>query len=63
MGTLGQGSYGRVYLAEKDDYVYALKEVSKTFILNVGKAEAVFRERDLLSSFNHPAFPKLYSTF
>ena len=34
-GTLGEGSYGTVYLAEKDGEAYALKEVSKSFILKV----------------------------
>lgn len=35
LGILGQGSYGTVYLSEKDGLQYALKEVSKSFILKV----------------------------
>ncbi len=35
MGILGEGSYATVHLAEKDGKVYALKEISKSFILKV----------------------------
>jgi hypothetical protein len=35
MGILGEGSYATVHLAEKDGNVYALKEISKAFILKV----------------------------
>ena len=34
-GVLGQGSYGKVFLAEKDGKRYALKQLSKSFILKV----------------------------
>ena len=30
---LGQGSFGKVYLVEKDGVKYALKEVNKDFII------------------------------
>lgn len=36
LGILGEGSYATVHLAEKDGNVYALKEISKSFILKVG---------------------------
>lgn len=35
--TLGQGSYGKVYLVEYEKQQYALKELSKEFILKVSK--------------------------
>ena len=35
LGILGEGSYATVHLAEKDGVVYALKEISKSFILKV----------------------------
>ena len=47
---LGNGAYGTVYLAEKKDtkQLFALKELSKQFIMKHDKLSAVFRERDIL---------------
>jgi hypothetical protein len=39
---LGEGAYGKVYFAEKDNIFYALKEVSKSFILNVNLKVLIF---------------------
>jgi serine/threonine protein kinase len=57
---VGSGSFGLVKLVEKDKFKYALKELSKNRVMELGKIESVFRERDLLKSLSHPAFPKLY---
>lgn len=35
IATLGKGSYGKVNLVEKDGKKYALKELSKDFIVKV----------------------------
>lgn len=37
LGLLGQGSYGKVKLVEKDNKRYALKELQKEFIVKVIK--------------------------
>ncbi len=47
---LGDGAYGIVYLVEKKDTkkMFGLKELEKQHILKYDKANAVFRERDIL---------------
>jgi serine/threonine protein kinase len=35
LGELGKGSFGKVHLVEREGKKYALKEISKSFILNV----------------------------
>ena len=35
IGLLGQGSFAKVYLVERNDKNYAMKEVSKDFIIKV----------------------------
>ncbi len=60
---LGKGSYGEVHLVRKDEKLYAIKELDKDFIIGHGKTESVFRERNILQAFDHPSFPKLYTTF
>ncbi len=70
---IGSGSFGLVKLVEKDGFKYALKELSKDQVISVryfsinllqlGKTESVFRERDFLQMVKHPGFPKIYQTF
>jgi 3-phosphoinositide dependent protein kinase-1 len=60
---VGSGSFGLVRLVEKNSFKYALKELSKNRVMELGKIESVFRERDFLKSVSHPAFPKIYQTF
>ncbi len=60
---VGSGSFGLVRLVEKDGFKYALKELSKNKVMELGKIESVFRERDFLKAVNHPGFPKIYQTF
>ncbi len=60
---VGSGSFGLVKLVEKDGFKYALKELSKNRVMELGKIESVFRERDFLKSVSHPAFPRIYQTF
>ena len=57
---VGQGSFGLVRLVEKDGFKYALKELSKNRVMELGKIESVFRERDFLKSVSHPGFPKIF---
>eukprot|EP00347_Sterkiella_histriomuscorum_P007241 403349719 len=61
--NIGSGSFGIVYVVEKDGKQYAMKELMKEQILRVGKTEAVLREQEYLKKFNNPAIPKLYYTF
>ena len=51
---LGNGAYGMVYRANhtKTRNPYAIKEISKQFVLKYDKLKAVFRERDLLQKAN-----------
>eukprot|EP00347_Sterkiella_histriomuscorum_P006028 403354346 len=60
---IGKGSYGRVFVANREDKLYAVKELNKEFIISLGKTENVFRERDILKKLDHPAITKLYYTF
>lgn len=57
---VGQGSFGLVRLVEKDGFKYALKELSKNRVMELGKIESVFRERDFLKSVSHSGFPKIF---
>ena len=61
---LGQGAYGKVYLANHKNQQYAIKKLSKDFLLRTQKVNSVFRERDILMSASEcPYLPNLYHTF
>jgi len=61
---LGQGAYGKVYLAKYKDGQYAIKKLSKDFLLRTNKVNSVFRERDILmSNKTCPFLPKIYHAF
>ena len=45
---LGEGAYGKVYLAKLKGTQYAIKKLSKEFLIKTKKGKSVFRERDLL---------------
>lgn len=48
IGKLGQGAYGKVYLAKYNNLEVALKKLSKNFLIRTDKVNSVFRERDIL---------------
>lgn len=47
---LGKGAFGKVILTRFKDKEYAVKKLSKEFLIKRGKVQAVFRERDILKS-------------
>lgn len=63
--TLGTGGMGKVYLVEKDNYSYALKEIMSFENSQEKKlAMKTFKQEiKVLKSINHPAFPAEYDYF
>lgn len=45
---IGQGAYGKVFLGSFEGDKYAIKQLSKEFLMKTNKVKSVFRERDLL---------------
>ncbi|XP_066531023.1 3-phosphoinositide-dependent protein kinase 1a isoform X2 [Hoplias malabaricus] len=62
---LGEGSFSTVVLAKElsTGKEYAIKIIEKMHIRKENKTHYVKRERDILSSLDHPFFVKLYFTF
>ena len=61
---LGQGAFGKVYLAKMNGESYAIKKLSKDFLQRTNKVDTVFRERDILvKNTTCPFLPKIYHTF
>jgi serine/threonine protein kinase len=61
---LGQGAYGKVYLVNHKDKQYALKKLSKDFLMRTQKVNSVFRERDILTAGTDCKYiPNIYHTF
>ncbi|KAM9472786.1 3-phosphoinositide-dependent protein kinase 1-like isoform 3-T10 [Salvelinus alpinus] len=62
---LGEGSYSTVVLATEQatGKEYAMKILEKMHIRKENKAHCVTRERDIMSSLDHPFIVKLYFTF
>uniref|UniRef100_A0AAX7TFI1 3-phosphoinositide-dependent protein kinase 1 n=1 Tax=Astatotilapia calliptera TaxID=8154 RepID=A0AAX7TFI1_ASTCA len=62
---LGEGSFSTVVLAREQatGKEYAIKILEKRHIVKENKTQYVKRERDLMSSLDHPFFVKLYFTF
>ena len=61
---LGQGAYGKVYLASYNGQNYAVKKLSKDFLIRTQKINSVFRERDLLRNNKGCGFlPKMHHAF
>lgn len=65
LGLMGQGSYGKVYLAQKKrtGKYYAIKAISKQKIMRDGKQHEVFRERQALVTLDHPNIVRLHWSF
>ncbi|KAI4903361.1 hypothetical protein NFI96_010767 [Prochilodus magdalenae] len=62
---LGEGSFSTVVLAKElsTGKEYAIKILEKMHIKRENKTHYVKRERDIMSSLDHPFFVKLYFTF
>ena len=66
ISTLGEGAMSRVYLAEKEKTLYAIKESSTGFSSHEEEKiliNSFLRESDLLYNINHPGLPKYYKNF
>ena len=65
IGLLGQGAYGRVFMAKKKNSgkFYAIKVLQKQRILQEKKQHEVFRERQALITLDHPNIVKMYWSF
>jgi protein kinase A len=62
---LGQGAFGRVWLAEsnKTKTPYALKMINKRRLLDSHQEKSVIREKEMLSLLQHPFILYLVSSF
>lgn len=62
---VGEGSYGRVYLAKRvsDGKKVAIKMLDKHHLIKSHKVEHVMREKKILSEFTHPNLIELVGTF
>ncbi|CAI2363704.1 unnamed protein product [Moneuplotes crassus] len=62
---VGEGSYGRVYLAKRvsDKKKVAIKMLDKHHLIKSQKVEHVMREKKILSEFSHPNLIELVGTF
>ena len=57
MEVLGSGAHAKVYLAQKqdeDDKLYAIKVIRKDTILEEDLLEGIIKEREVLSTLDHP---------
>ena len=62
---VGEGSYGRVYLANRvtDNRKVAIKMLDKHHLIKSHKVDHVMREKKILSEFTHPNLIELVGTF
>lgn len=65
LGSLGNGAYGEVMLAEKKEggQIVAIKKLEKEFMEKEKKMYQVLNERTIMAELSHPGIPKLYSFF
>ncbi len=57
--VIGQGAFGKVYLAQKDDYLYAVKEIP----LNGQDPEKIYKEIRILARLSHPSITNYVDAF
>ncbi len=63
---LGVGGFGKVWLAshrQKTKKVYALKMLDKRQLIEANQVKAILREKDIMSSLEHPFIISLVSSF
>jgi len=65
LGLLGCGGFGAVYLVEhaRTKETYALKAISKGYILQCGMEESVRNEKSILTMVNSPFIIRLFETY
>jgi serine/threonine protein kinase len=65
VGTLGRGSFGLVQLVKhkKNGKTFALKQISKSQVVELGQQEHVMSEKNVMSSLDHPFIIKLHATY
>ena len=63
--VVGKGGFGKVWKVQfcKGKTIFALKEMSKTKIIERQMLENVFQEKSILSELYHPLLVNLYCTF
>lgn len=62
-GILGTGGFGRVLLVSYDAKYYALKCMSKSYVIESGLQDHVLREREIMAELDSPFIVRLSSTF
>jgi protein kinase A len=62
---LGMGAFGKVWLASTttDDTPYALKQLDKRQLIKSNQVRAIFREKSILYSIEHPFLLSLVASF
>ena len=65
LGLLGCGGFGTVTLEEhkQTGKTFALKQLSKGFVVKMGMQDSVMNEKFILSMTNSPFIVKLYETY
>jgi len=63
VGLLGCGGFGTVDLYEHKQQLYALKSMSKGFIVQSGMQTCIMNEKDILWMCDSPFIIRLYATF
>jgi cGMP-dependent protein kinase len=65
VGLLGRGSFGLVQLMKHKTtkQTFALKQVCKSQVVQLGQQEHVISEKNVMAQMNHPFIVKLYATY
>ncbi|CAD8179125.1 unnamed protein product [Paramecium pentaurelia] len=63
LGLLGKGSFGKVYLVQKNKKLYAMKVLLKSMIFKQNICRYAITERNVLSVTSHPFIVKLRYAF
>ncbi len=65
LSQIGQGGYGKVYIAQKKDTqeICALKKMSKSLLHQLGEIQHILTERDILTRSDSPWLVKLLYAF
>jgi len=63
--AIGSGGFSRVFLvrSKNNGKFYAMKAISKAFILKNKKQKLVLNEKNIMVKINHPFLAKLYHSF